>query len=659
MKDIKKEYEALKKEALYHSNKYYNEDEPEISDYEYDMLLNKIKAIEKEHPEFVSEASPTQHVGGKAGEKFSPVNHEVKMLSLQDVFSLDEVRDFCNKILSKYPKAQFVVEPKIDGLSVSLEYENGKLVRGSTRGDGVVGENVTQNILTISSVPKEINIEAEKFEIRGEVYMSKETFGKLNEIQRNLGKAEFKNPRNAAAGSLRQLDSEITRERNLDIWCFNIQNLGGTDIKLHHEGSEYLINLGFPTVPYTLCKTTEEVCETIEKIGEERPNLSYDIDGAVVKVDDFTTREELGATGKFPKWAAAYKYPPETKATLLKDISIQVGRTGVLTPIAELEPVLLAGTTVSRATLHNRDFIIQKDIRIGDTVFVRKAGDIIPEVVSADISKRVNNSVAFSMPKTCPSCGAEVFEDSEEAAVRCTNPDCPAQLLRNIIHFASKAGMDIEGLGPAVVSQLIEKGLIKSASDIYYLKKEDLLTLDHFKDAAANNLLNAIDASKSAGFARVIASLGIRHIGEQTAKALAQYYGDISSLMSAEVNELSQIQDIGEITALSIFEYFSLPETKSLINHLLAAGVNMTETNEKSGDGRFNGLTFVLTGTLESFTRDEAKKIIEDFGGKASSSVSKKTDYVLAGEEAGSKLTKAEALGIKIITEEEFKEMII
>ncbi len=658
MKDIKKEYEALKKEALYHSNKYYNEDSPEISDYEYDMLLNKIKAIEAEHPELTTEASPTQFVGGKAGEKFSPVNHEVKMLSLQDVFSLEEVTDFCNKITAEYPDVKFVVEPKIDGLSVSLEYENGQLIRGSTRGDGTVGENVTQNIKTIKSIPQKIKIDAQKFEIRGEVYMSKETFSRLNEIQKSLGKAEFKNPRNAAAGSLRQLDSEITRERNLDIWCFNIQNLGGADIKLHHEGSDYLTQLGFPTVPYTLCSNAEEVCRAIENIGNERQNLSYDIDGAVVKVDDFTIRDELGATGKFPKWAAAYKYPPETKATLLKDISIQVGRTGVLTPIAELEPVLLAGTTVSRATLHNRDFILQKDIRIGDTVLVRKAGDIIPEVVSADIAKRSGDEIRFAMPQSCPSCGAEVFDDSEESAVRCTNPDCPAQLLRNIIHFASKAGMDIEGLGPAVVTQLIEKGLIKSASDIYYLKKEDLLTLEHFKDLSANNLLNAVNASKTAGLSRVISALGIRHIGEQTAKSLAQHYGEISALMSAEAEELSKIQDIGEITAISIREYFSLPETKALIDHMEEAGVKLTEDNGKSGDGRFEGLTFVLTGTLSGYTRDDAKKIIEDFGGKASSSVSKKTDFVLVGEEAGSKLTKAEALGIKILTEDEFNDMI-
>ncbi len=658
MLSYKQEYERLKSQAEYHSNKYYNEDSPDISDFEYDELMNKIKEIEREHPELVDATSPTQHVGGKASSKFAPVEHSVNMLSLQDVFSMEEVRSFCDKIKTVFPDAEFVVEPKVDGLSVSLEYKNGKFFRGSTRGDGAVGENVTDNIRTIKNVPENINVDVDDFEIRGEVYMPRSSFEALNEIQRSLEKPEFKNPRNAAAGSLRQLDASVTAERGLDIWCFNIQNLGGKNITLHSEGSDYLMSLGFPTVPYTVCRTAEEVCEAIQNIGNSRGNLSYDIDGAVVKVNSFTQRIELGTTGKFPKWAAAYKYPPETKATVLREISIQVGRTGVLTPIAELEAVELAGTTVSRATLHNRDFIIQKDIRVGDTVLVRKAGDIIPEVVGVVADKRLNTSAPFEMPTHCPSCGAEVFVDEEEAAIRCTNSDCPAQLLRTIIHFASKAGMDIDGLGPAIVAQLIDKKFIASPADLYYLKKEDLLTLEHFKDAAADNLLSAVEASKTAGLERVIAALGIRHIGERTAKTLAKRFGSIDELMSAQKDELSVIEDIGEITAESITEYFSLAENSALISRLRDAGVLLTLQKSEMYDNRFEGITFVLTGTLPTYTREEASKIIESFGGKTSSSVSKKTGYVLAGAEAGSKLTKAEALGVKIISEEEFKEMI-
>lgn len=658
MADYKTEYEYLKKSAQYHSNKYYNDDAPEISDFEYDELLNRIKAIEKEHPELIDETSPTQRVGGRPSSKFSPVSHNISMLSLQDVFSLEEVSEFCDKIKKEFNDAVFVVEPKVDGLSVSLEYRNGLFFRGSTRGDGAVGEDVTENLRTIKSIPQKINIEAEEFEVRGEVYMSREVFNELNELQRINEKPEFKNPRNAAAGSLRQLDASVTAQRKLDILLFNIQNLGGIDISYHSDGTDYLSSLGFPTVFYSICSNADEVCNAIKSIGDNRGKLPYDIDGAVVKVNSFAERLELGATGKFPKWAAAYKYPPETKATVLKNISVQVGRTGVLTPIAELEPILLAGTNVSRATLHNKDFILQKDIRIGDTVLVRKAGEIIPEVISVVADKRPADAKSFEMPDKCPSCGAEVFVDAEEAAIRCTNTDCPAQLLRTIVHFASKAGMDIDGLGPAIVSQLIDNNLVSSPADLYYLKKEDLLNLEHFKETSANNLLNSIEASKSRGLARLISALGIRHIGEKTSRVLCERFGDIDSIIAAEIAVIAEIQDIGEITAQSISEYFSLSSTKTLLQRLREANVLMTVEQKKLSDNRFAGVTFVLTGTLPTYTRDEASKIIEGFGGKTSSSVSKKTGYVLAGSEAGSKLTKAENLGIKIISEEEFNEMI-
>lgn len=661
--NIKKRYEELKKEIAYHANLYYNNDAPEISDFEYDMLMVELKNIEKEHPELITEDSPTQVIvaSGKISEDFEKVTHKVPLQSLQDVFSFEEVEAFDERVKKtlENKEIEYVVETKIDGLSVSLEYEKGVFVRGATRGNGLVGEDVTQNLKTIKNIPQKLKEEIDII-VRGEVFIQKKDFEKLNEEREVLGQPLFANARNAAAGSLRQLDSKITAERKLDIYIFNVQKSDTKEFKSHYESLDYLSKIGFNVNPIrTLCKNIKEVTKAIENIGEKRGEFSFDIDGAVVKVDDLKLREVLGTTTKTPKWAVAYKYPPEKKATLLKDIIVQVGRTGAITPMAILEPVRLAGTSVSKATLHNEDYIKEKDIRIGDTVIVQKAGDIIPAVIEVVKEKRdIEKVTEFHMPEFCPVCGAKTVREEGEAVTRCTGIECPAMALRSIIHFASRDAMNIEGLGPAIVEMLIDKHLIENIADIYYLKKDDIKSLKKSGDKFAQNLIDAIEKSKSNTLDRLINGLGIRHVGAKTGKILAKNFEDLEKLSEADEGTLSQIPEIGEIMAKSIYDFFREEQTIDLINKLNAAGVNTKGSKQELQDTRFEGKTFVLTGTLENYTRDEASQIIENFGGKVSSSVSKKTDYVLAGEEAGSKLTKAENLGVKIITEAEFKEMI-
>ena len=578
------------------------------------------------------------------------------MESLLDAFSFEELRDFDRKISDSSSGVTYSVEPKIDGLSVSLEYSNGRFVRGSTRGDGDVGENVSANLLTIKNVPKTISFLGD-LEVRGEVYMPHESFIKLVERQENMGEKTAKNPRNAAAGSLRQKNPKITAERELDIFVFNIQSISENAPESHIESLDFLKNLGFNVLPsYKRCNTIEDAIAEIEKIGKNRGELPFDIDGAVIKVDNISLREDIGSTSKYPKWAIAYKYPPEEKETLLKNISINVGRTGVLTPTAEFLPIQLAGTTVSRAVLHNEDFIAEKDIAIGDTIIVRKAGDIIPEVLG--VAKRGENHTPFKMPTVCPSCGAKVYRDQDEAAVRCTNTDCPAQLLRHLIHFASRDAMDIEGLGPAVLALLLENKLISSTIDLYHLQKSDILTLEGFADKSADNLINAIEKSKGNDFYRFIYALGIRHIGNKAAKLLTAQFNDIDSLLNATVDDIENIDGFGKIMAESVAEFFSLKESRDMIQKFKEIGINMVSAAEENTDNRFSGKTFVLTGTLTKYTRNEAGEIIEKMGGKVSSSVSKKTDYVLAGENAGSKLDKANALSVKVISEDEFENLI-
>ena len=655
----KRRIDELRELLAHHSFLYYVEDAPQISDYEYDKLFYELVALEEKYPEFDSPTSPTKRVGGKALDKFEKVTHAVKMGSLADVFSYDEVRDFVAKTNEKLGKATvFSVEPKIDGLSVSLLYIDGRLTVGSTRGDGITGEDVTENIKTIKTIPLSLPDKLPLLEVRGEVYMPKKSFLRLNEKCEEEGKASFANPRNAAAGSLRQLDSKITASRNLDIFVFNIQQIEGKHFDSHTEGLEYLRSQGFHIIDGISKESdTEKIIEKIAAIGEKRASLSYDIDGAVIKADSLSERVTIGENTSTPKWAVAFKFPPERKPTKLLDITIQVGRTGVLTPNARFEPVRLAGTTVSKATLHNLDFIRERDIMIGDTVFVQKAGDIIPEVVSVDKSKRTGKEKTFFMPTVCPSCGEPVTRDEGEAAYRCTNPSCPAQLRRSVEHFASRHAMNIDGMGPAIVGALIDKGLVRRVSDIYYLQKEQIASLDGMGEVSAGNLCAAIEKSKSAGLARVIYSLGIRNIGEKAAKTLAAFAGDIDRLFSATADEISALPDFGSIMAESTVNFFSHPQTKQITDGLKNAGVVMTEEKNVTGD-RFAGMTFVLTGTLPTMKRDEAERLIEENGGKASSSVSKKTTYVLAGEDAGSKLTKAQSLGVKIINEEEFLAML-
>lgn len=648
--------QKLREEIKYHNDLYYNHDAPEIDDFTYDKMLRELEDLEAEFPELITEDSPTQKVGGQAGEKFSPVEHVVPMESLHDSFSFDELRDFDRKVREVTVNPKYVVEPKIDGLSVSVEYRNGVLSRASTRGDGVTGEDVTDNILTIKSLPHRLKNAPAFLEVRGEVYMSFESFLALTKRQEEKEEKPFKNPRNAAAGSLRQKDSKITAERNLDILVFNIQQIDGETITSHEQSLEYIKSLGIPTAFHKSFCDIEDVISEITEIGDNRGNYSFAIDGAVVKVDDFSTREELGSTAKFPRWAEAYKYPPEEKETTLLSVEINVGRTGVLTPVGIFEPVLLAGTTVSRATLHNIDFITEKDIRVGDRVLIRKAGEIIPEVLS--VVSHGENTEPFEFPKLCPSCKSPVSREAGEAAIRCTNTDCPAQLMRHLIHFVSRDAMDIDGLGPAVLEKLVEAELIKSPADLYKLTVDDVLTLENKKEKSANNLINALEKSKDNELYRLVFALGIPHIGLKAAQLVCSEFTTIDELMNADAQEINTIDGFGEIMADSLVQYFSLDSTKHLINELKAFGVKMKPAEKKKEGGVFEGKTFVLTGTLPTMSRKEASKIIEDNGGKTSSSVSKKTDYVLAGEAAGSKLTRAQSLGVTVITEEEFMNMI-
>ncbi|MGN0451212.1 MAG: NAD-dependent DNA ligase LigA [Acutalibacteraceae bacterium] len=637
----------------YHNKKYYIEDSPEIEDFEYDAMLRELEMLEEEYPEFRREDSPTQMVGGAALKLFSPVEHSVKMESLQDVFSFDELRSFAEKL--DLSRTALSVEPKIDGLSVSLEYRDGLFFRGSTRGDGVTGEDVTANLLQIKSIPKAISFDG-ALEVRGEVYMPRESFERLTERQELMGETPFKNPRNAAAGSLRQKNSEITAERGLDIFVFNIQRIEGKEFSSHIETLDFLGDLGFHTLPtYKKCVDIEQTVAEIERIGLSRGGLPYDIDGAVIKVDNLSYREELGSTSKYPKWAAAFKFPPEEKETVLKSIEIGVGRTGALTPTAVFDPIQLAGTTVSRATLHNEDFITSKGICIGDTITVRKAGDIIPEVLA--VSKHAEGASAYEMPSVCPSCGSPVWREEGEAVIRCTNADCPAQLLRHLIHFTSRDAMDIEGLGPAVLEQLLNAELIKNIDDLYSLDYERVAELERTGEKSVNNLKTAIEKSKQNDLARLIFAFGIRHIGSKAAALISENFGSMETVLNATEADFEAIDGFGAVLAKSAYEFFALSETRAMIDRLRERGVNMKSLKEVK-DNRFAGMTFVLTGTLPTYSRSEATAIIEGFGGKTSSSVSKKTTYVLAGEEAGSKLDKANKLGVTVIDENEFNEMI-
>lgn len=637
--------------------RYYVLDDPQMPDFEYDMLLRELENLESEHPEFVLPNSPTKRVGGEALSKFDKVIHPVPLMSLQDVFSLEELDEFLEKIIAAHPNVSFTVEPKIDGLSVALEYENGKFVRGATRGDGAVGEDVTENLKTIYSIPMTIPNAPPRLIVRGEVFMPTKSFERLNAAQEEEGKPLFANPRNAAAGSLRQLDPKIAAKRGLDILIFNIQLAEGVSFSTHAESLEFLRNLQFKVIPWKTLSLVDDINAEVLFINENREALTCDIDGAVIKVNDLTLRDALGATAKFPRWAAAYKYPPEIKPTVVEDIVVQVGRTGVLTPKAVVRPVRLAGTTVTNATLHNQDFISVRDIRIGDTVRIRKAGEIIPEILDVDLSRRSSDAVAYTLPSACPICGAPTKRDEDGAFLRCTGAACPAQLSRNIAHFVSRDAMDIDGLGTSIVDALIEKGLLKSAADIYYLTLDELMQLWQNGETAAQKLLAAIGASKQQDLGRLIYALGIRQVGAKTGKALAAAFGTLDKLMAATVDELTQVSDIGEITAASIFQWFSQQQSREMIEMLRQAGVNF-ESLRSQTDSRFAGKTFVLTGALSKFTREEATEQIEAFGGKAAGSVSKKTSYVVVGENAGSKERKARELGIPILSEDEFLMML-
>lgn len=658
MTDIEKKIEDLRKTLRYHSDRYYNDDAPEIEDYEYDMMMRELQELEKKYPQYDSPDSPTKRVGGKADNSFESVVHTVRMESLQDAFSKEEIYDFDKRVTDVVSAPGYCVEPKIDGLSVSLEYRNGVFVRGSTRGDGDVGEDVSGNLRVIHNIPLKLNRDIPYIEVRGEVYMPKKSFEKVVDRQLINGEKPFKNPRNAAAGSLRQKDSKVAATRGLDIFVFNVQQIEGVSLTSHKQSLDFLKELGFNTIPgYTLVDNIEDALTQIDKIGESRGSLEYDIDGAVIKVDDFAMRAELGSTAKFPKWAVAFKYPPEEKQTKLIDIEIAVGRTGVLTPTAVLEPVHLAGTTVSRATLHNQDFIAEKGISIGDIVTVRKAGDIIPEVLC--VNEHNNSDGYYKFPEICPSCGSEVIREEGEAAIRCINPDCPAQLLRNLIHFCSRDAMDIEGLGPAVLETFVNNGLIEKTEDIYYLTFDKISSagLDGFKEKSINNIITSVENSKKNDLSKLIFALGIRHIGAKAGKLLADHFKTMDNIMNATVSDILEIDGFGEVMAESVCEFFKNEKSRDLVKSLENAGVNMNSLSVVT-DARFDGKTFVLTGTLNSFTRAEASKIIEGFGGKTSSSVSKKTSYVLAGEAAGSKLDKANSLGVEVISEEQFREMI-
>lgn len=654
--------DELRQKTEYFASKYYDDDKPEISDFEYDMLMVELRNLEKEFPEFLSSESLTQKVGGHVKEGFSKVTHEVPLQSLQDIFSLEEIDEFDERIRKKakennIEELKYVVETKIDGLSAALEYKNGKFYRGATRGNGLVGEDVTNNLKTLKTIPMEINDNID-ITVRGEVFISKDDFEKMNQEREENEEELFANARNAAAGSLRQLDSKVTAKRPLDIYIFNVQKIEGKTFNSHFEELEYLKNLGFNVNPVRIpCSNLKEVKEAINKIGEMREDLTFGIDGAVIKVDDLHFREILGTTVKTPRWAIAYKYPPEQKETILKDIICQVGRTGVITPMAVLEPVKVAGSTISKTTLHNQDFIKEKDLKIGDTVVIQKAGDVIPEIVKVVKDKRTGNEIEFEMPNKCPVCGAEAVREDGESAIRCTGIECPAKLFRNLVHFVSREAMNIDGLGENIIQQFLDKGLISNISDIYELKFEDIASLKKNGKKFAQNLIDSINKSKENDLYRLITALGIRHVGGKASKVLARKYKSMDNLMNATFDELSQINDIGEVMANSIREFFLQDQTIDLINKLKAANVNMKAIEEENLDNRFEGKVFVLTGSLEKFTRKQAEDLIEKFGGKTSSSVSKKTSYVLAGEEAGSKLTKAQSLGVTVISEDEFIEM--
>lgn len=655
--DFHTEIDQLRRELERAGYEYYVLDKPTMSDYDYDHKLRRLEELEQAHLETVTPDSPTQRVGGQALSSFEPVRHRVPLESLQDVFDFDEVRAFDQRVQSAVAGAVYVVEPKVDGLSVALEYENGLFVRGATRGDGQVGEDVTANLRTVRSIPLRVDGAPEHLIVRGEVFMPKKVFHALNDERERRGEALFANPRNAAAGSLRQQDPKIAAQRKLDILVFNVQWSDGAAFQTHEETLDYLAQKGFKVIPHQLCTTMDQVTGAITQIGEERDRFSFDIDGAVVKVNDLSQRAVLGSTAKFPRWAAAYKYPPEVKPSRLTDIVVQVGRTGVLTPKAVLEPVRLAGTTVTSATLHNQDFISDKDIRIGDTVLVRKAGEIIPEVLSVVLDKRPADSRPYFLPKTCPVCGAPVERDEDGAHMRCTGAECPAQLLRNLTHFASRDAMDIDGLGVAVVENLVNAGLVKTPGDLYFLKEEDVAGLDRMGKKSAQNLMAAIRRSKDQDLARLIYAFGIRQVGQKAGKILAARFQTMEALEHATLEELTAVNDVGEITARSILTWLESPQSRHLIARLRQAGVNMTAAAQGS-DQRFAGMTFVLTGGLEQFTRDQAAAMIEDRGGKSAGSVSKKTTYVVAGEGAGSKLKKALNLGIPVLTEQEFLDLM-
>ena len=653
-KDRIQKLSALLTDANY---RYYVLDDPQMLDFEYDALLRELEELEAARPDLARADSPARRVGGEALSKFEKVTHPVPLMSLQDVFSMEELRDFLEKIQSGYPDTEFSVEPKVDGLSVALEYVDGKFVRGATRGDGTVGEDVTENLKTIRSIPMTLEGAPARLIVRGEVFMPKKSFEKLNLEQEKLGKPLFANPRNAAAGSLRQLDPKIAAKRGLDILIFNVQLAEGIDFSSHEESLQFLRKLHFKVISSPVYSSVAKICEQVEAINENREQLSCDIDGAVIKVNDLSLREHLGTTAKFPRWAAAYKYPPEIKPTVVEDIVVQVGRTGVLTPKAVVRPVRLAGTTVTNATLHNQDFITERDIRIGDTVRIRKAGEIIPEILDVDFSKRPAQTLPYHLPCHCPVCGAPTAKDEDGAFVRCTGVECPAQLSRNIAHFVSRDAMDIDGLGSAIVDALIEKGYLKSPADIYYLTLDDLKSLWQKGGKAAEKLLQAIEVSKHQDVSRLIYALGIRQVGAKTGKVLAATFGSLDTLSCASQEELTAVDDVGAITAGFIVDWFAQPQSRHLLQRLKDAGVNFESTRVIT-DQRFAGKTFVLTGALTKFTRDEAGEKIELLGGKVSGSVSKKTSFVVVGENAGSKERKARELGIPILTEDDFLSMI-
>ena len=652
----KKRVDELNRLIRYHSERYYNEDAPEIEDDEFDALTRELRALEEEYPALVSSDSYTQRVHGTASKLFSSVRHEVPLLSLQDVFSEEELLDFDHRVREEVSDPVYVVEPKIDGLSVAIEYQNGRIVRAATRGDGEIGEDVTQNILQIRRVPTMLENAPSRLIVRGEVYMPRRSFATLVMRQEENGEKPFKNPRNAAAGSLRQKDAAVTKSRELDLFVFNMQLVEGDTFSSHVESLEAMRDCGLPVVPdYFRTGSIEEVVAQVRRLGELRGQLAYDMDGAVIKLDSLAQRERFGSTGKFPKWAVAFKYPPEEKETILRDVEFQVGRTGVVTPIGVFDPVTLAGTTVSRATLHNEDFIAQKDLGVGDRVVLRKAGEIIPEVVR--VVSHADPMARVIYPTTCPSCGSLSCREGEEAAVRCINPDCAAQRLRNLVHFASRDAMDIEGLGPAVIEVLAERGLVTHPYDFYTLPRDKVAAIDRLGEKSADNLIAAVESSKSNPLYRVIYALGIRHIGQKAAKLLADHFGSMQAVMEATVEQLGEIDGFGDVMAQSVVSFFAMPSSRELVHTLAALGVTMEE--EKAlADDRFNGMTFVLTGTLPTLKRQQAAEMIEQHGGKTASSVSKKTSIVLAGEEAGSKLVKAQQLGIRVIDESEFLDML-